>query len=139
MDTALITIGVFATAMLFGSMAFFSTVMAPLIFTRLDAETAGRFIRQVFPWYYFTVILLAAVAALSLAVTRLADATAITAVAAVGVIARQALMPRINRARDASTGGDLGAGRQFSRLHRLSVWINAAQMIVVAIVLARFV
>ena len=40
------------TAAVFGSMLFFSFVMAPLIFTQLDEATAGRFIRAVFPWYY---------------------------------------------------------------------------------------
>ena len=68
MDMALTIMGLFATALLFGSMVFFSAVMAPLVFTKLDAETAGRFIRQVFPWYYLTVITLAAVAGLSLVV-----------------------------------------------------------------------
>ena len=33
-------------------MIFFSFVMAPLIFTKLEGEVAGRFIRAVFPWYY---------------------------------------------------------------------------------------
>ena len=139
MEAVLTTTGLFATALLFGAMAFFSVVMAPLIFTGLDAETAGRFIRQVFPWYYLTVITLAGVAALSLTFSRVPDAVALAAVTAVGVIARQVLMPRINRAKDAAGGGEATARKRFSRLHRLSVWINAAQMIAVAIVLARFV
>jgi hypothetical protein len=48
-------------------------------------------------------------------------------------------MPRINRDRDRSLAGDAAAGARFARLHRLSVWINAAQIVVVAVVLARFV
>ena len=120
-------------------MVFFSAVMAPLVFTKLDAETAGRFIRQVFPWYYLTVITLAAVAGLSLVYSRSLDSAVLASVAAAGVIARQGLMPRINGARDAALGGGATARKRFSRLHRLSVWINAAQMIGVAVVLARFV
>lgn len=139
MEAVLTTTGLFATALLFGAMAFFSAVMAPFIFTRLDAETAGRFIRQVLPWYYLTLITLAGVAALSLTFSRVPDAVALAAVAAVGVIARQVLMPRNNRARDAAHEGEAKARKRFSRLHRLSVWINAAQMLAVAIVLARFV
>jgi len=38
-------------ALTFGGMIFFSAVMAPLVFTKLPFETAGAFIRQVFPWY----------------------------------------------------------------------------------------
>jgi hypothetical protein len=34
-----------ARALVFGGMTFFSAVMAPLVFTKLPAETAGRFIR----------------------------------------------------------------------------------------------
>lgn len=139
MDMALTIMGLFATAMLFGSMVFFSAVMAPLVFTKLDAETAGRFIRQVFPWYYLTVITLAAVAGLSLVFSRSLDSAVLASVAAAGVIARQVLMPRINGARDAALGGGATARKRFSRLHRLSVWINAAQMFGVAVVLARFV
>lgn len=139
MGAVMTTSGLFATALLFGSMAFFSAVIAPLIFTKLDAETAGRFIRQVFPWYYLTIITLAVAAALSLTFSRGPDAVALGAVAAAGVIARQVLMPRINRARDAADEGEAKARKRFSRLHRLSVWINAAQMLAVALVLARFV
>ena len=43
------------------------------------------------------------------------------------VLARQVLMPRINRARDGEVAGDPGAGLRFQRLHRLSVVINGLQ------------
>jgi hypothetical protein len=120
-------------------MVFFSAVMAPLIFIKLGGEAAGRFIRQVFPWYYLVVIALAAVGAAALAVPRPVDAAVLGAVAAVGVAARQVLMPMINRARDAMLAGDAASKTRFTRLHRLSVWINAAQIVAVAVVLARFV
>ena len=139
MSHALMTAGLFSTALLFGSMMFFSAVMAPLIFIKLGGEAAGRFIRQVFPWYYLVVIVLAAVGAAALAVPRPVDAAVLGAVAAVGVAARQVLMPMINRARDAMLAGDAASKTRFSRLHRLSVWINAAQIVAVAVVLARFV
>jgi hypothetical protein len=139
MSHALITAGLFATALLFGSMMFFSAVMAPLIFVKLGGEAAGRFIRQVFPWYYLVVIALAAVGAAALAFPRPVDAAVLGAVAAVGVAARQVLMPMINRARDAMLAGDAASKTRFSGLHRLSVWINAAQIVAVAVGLARFV
>lgn len=138
-ETILTLAGLFATATLLGSMAFFSAVMAPLIFIELDSEIAGRFIRRVFPWYYLTVIGLSVLAAICLVFSRVADAALLGAVAALGIFARQILMPRINQARDSMLSGDQTRGLRFSRLHRLSVWINVAQIFAVAIVLARFV
>ncbi len=129
----------FATALLFGSMVFFSAVMAPLIFIKMDGERAGRFIRQVFPWYYLVVLVLGGVATVCLVFQRPIDAAILGGVTCVAVATRQLLMPAINRARDAMLAGDESSGQRFSRLHRLSVWINAAQIIAIAIVLARFV
>ena len=47
------------------------------------------------------------------------------------VLARQLLMPRINRARDAEAAGDAGAFRRFQSLHRLSVAINGVQWLAI--------
>lgn len=126
-----------------GSMVFFATVMAPLVFTKLDADTAGRFIRQVFPVYYQVLAIAAAVAAVFLlgadfAGARgamIAAAVAMLLVAAGFLVSRQLLMPRINVLRDAAKGGDAAAEREFSLLHRASVWINTGQMLVVVWVL----
>ena len=131
MDSGINGTGFFATGILLGAMLFFSCVMVPLIFTKLDADVAGRFIRQVFPWYYLTVVTLGSLAALAVVFFRPADAIALACVAVAGVIARQRLMPSINRARDAE--------KRFSRLHRLSVWINALQITTVGVVLARLI
>jgi hypothetical protein len=139
MDRVINGTGFFATGILLGAMLFFSGVMAPLIFTKLEADVAGRFIRQVFPWYYLTVVTLGSLAALALVFFRPADAIALACVALAGIIARQSLMPSINRARDAVVAGDRAAEKRFSRLHRLSVWINALQIITVGVVLARLI
>ena len=40
-------------AMVLGMMIFFSFVLAPMIFKILDAENAGKFVRKIFPYYYF--------------------------------------------------------------------------------------
>jgi len=47
------------------------------------------------------------------------------------VLARQVLMPMINRARDAEVAGDAGAGSRFQRLHRLSVAFNGVQWLAI--------
>ncbi len=139
MDSVINGAGFLATGSLLGAMLFFSGVMAPLIFSKLGADVAGRFIRQVFPWYYLVVIGLSGVAAFAFASPHPAEAIALAGVAVAGVVARQGLMPGINRARDAALAGHPEAGRRFSRLHRLSVWINALQIITVGVVLAGLV
>lgn len=127
-----------AAATLFGGMVSFSALFAPLVFLKLPAETAGRFIRAVFPWYYLFVIVAGAGAAL-LAVALAPRAAALLAlVAAGGLVARQILMPAINRARDAELAGDARAGSRFAVLHRGSVVLNVAQMIAVAVALVVF-
>lgn len=132
-----LVVGTLSSAVLLGSMAFFSAVMAPLVFTQLDAATAGRFIRSVFPWYYLVVLVLAALAAATLALGRPVDAGIMAAVALAAWVSRQRLMPRINACRDRALAGDAAAGRRFDALHRVSVWINAAQLFASGAVMVR--
>ena len=47
-------------------------------------------------------------------------------------------MPRINALSDAAQAGDAAAGTRFARAHRLSVVVNAAQILTAGAVLARF-
>jgi hypothetical protein len=121
----------FIVALLLGGMAFFSFVFSPLVFIKLPIETAGPFIRAVFPWYFLVVAILFALAVpLTLAQPVLAGALAFMAL--LGVINRQSLMPRINRLRDRMIAGDTAAGPGFDRLHRASVGINLVQIVVAA-------
>ena len=129
--------GLLAAAGVFGSMLFFSAIVAPLVFIRLEAATAGRFIRGLFPWYYLFVLMLAAIAAAATVADDPLVASIMAAIAIGALIARQVLMPQINRDRDKALAGDDGADRRFARLHRLSVWINAAQIIAAVVALAR--
>jgi hypothetical protein len=128
-----------ALALTFGAMTFFSAVMAPLVFAKLPLQTAGRFIRQVFPWYYSTMgaSVLIALGALLFATGGSAtwEVAVATLVLAGFVFARQVLMPAINRARDAGMVGEFGAGRRFRRLHLVSVIINALQWLAILAVL----
>jgi len=131
------TMGAISTATLFGSMAFFSCVIAPLIFIELDAATAGRFIRRLFPWYYIVVAVLSLIAALCFATTHPVDAAIMGLVLSGAYLSREVLMPRINRRRDAMLQGNAFAEVSFNRLHRASVLINAVQIIAVFCVLLR--
>ena len=40
-------------AICLGMMIFFSFILAPMIFKILDPENAGKFVRKIFPYYYF--------------------------------------------------------------------------------------
>ena len=122
-------IGQLMAAILLGAMLFFAAVVAPLVFTGLDAATAGRLIRRMFPWYYLVVLALAILAALLSLPSAPVNGAILGLVAAGAALSRQVLMPRINRLRDTQMAGDADAGRRFERLHRLSVWINSAQIL----------
>lgn len=129
-------VGLLATATLLGSMLFFSFLIAPLVFLRLESATAAGFIRALFPWYYAVVGVLALIAALAL-IDRPLDAGIMGAILAGALVSRQLLMPRINRRRDRMLDGDIASGAVFRRLHRISVAINSLQLVGALIVLVR--
>lgn len=129
METILQTLGTVGAALTFGGMVFFSAVVAPITFTKLDEANAAKLIRAIFPWFYLFVIVTGGVGALAL-LTLLPWAALGLGVAAFGAaIARQGLMPRINGARDQANDGDAEAGKRFDRLHKLSVHINTLGLI----------
>ena len=141
-NLAIDSLALVAMSGLWGGMVFFAFVYAPLVFFKLEASTAGQFIREVFPVYYLAMGVTSAVAAGALALGSTharADIAALALVCAGFWIVRQALMPIINRTRDASLSGDALAGRKFKRLHGLSVLVNAVQLVTVLVVLVRFV
>ena len=126
---ALFLVGLVSVATLFGSMVFFSGVIAPLIFTKLDEATAGRFVRSIFPWYYLVIAGLSLLATASLLAIHPLEAAIMAIIALSAVFARQFLMPRINDYRDRMVEGDKKAEKAFARLHRFSVWTNGVQLI----------
>ena len=134
--------GLVAVAAVFGGMAFFAFVYAPLVFIKLGTEAGGRFIREVFPVYYLAMGTTSLTAAVLLAfsnASRGADALAMACIGIVFFLARFVLLPIINRNRDAGQAGDLAAKKRFDALHRASVIVNAVQMLAVLVVLVRYV
>lgn len=132
-------LALYSLTLAFGGMVFFSAVFSPLVFIKLPAETAGPFIRQVFPWYFAAVAATLGVAALGLLIA--ADLTwglVLAAMALAGVANREVLMPAINRCRDRQLQGDTAAGKRFDRLHKASVVINLAQMVAAGAALTAF-
>ena len=133
--------GLVVVAGVFGGMAFFAFVYAPLVFIKLGTEAGGRFIREVFPVYYVSMGAVSIAAAVLLAfasAARGADALAMACIGIVFLLARFVLLPVINRSRDAGLAGDVAAQKRFDRLHRLSVGVNLVQMLAVLAVLVRY-
>ena len=133
----LANLAVIIAASVLGAMLFFSTTVAPLVFMRLPADLAGRFIRALFPHYYLNLGLASIVA---LGVAWLSGSwsglhLALLGVVALGfVLARVWLLPRINSLRDRSLHGDSGAARRFKTWHLASVLLNGAQMLALGFV-----
>lgn len=122
------TLSALIAVLALGAMLFFSFALAPLVFAKLPRETAGSFMRAAFPVYYLALAVVSLLAAL-LAGTRV-EAVALWLVAAGFLLMRFWLVPALDRVR----GKDEAA---FRRLHRLSVAVNAAQMILLIIAALR--
>lgn len=116
------------SALALGGMAFYSFVMAPLVFRTLAPETAAGFMRAAFPVYYRLMAALTGAAAV-LAWPRV-EALPLLAVCAAFVLLWLFLLPNVNRYRDGKAAGEPAAIAAFGRLHRLSVIINLAQLVI---------
>ena len=117
----------FFVAILLGGMIFFPSVVAPTVFKSLDPESAGKFLRRLFPAYYIFIITTSVIGCgLLLAKPMLAGALFV--VAASTVIVRQVLVPKINAWRDRELAGDEAAAALFNAGHRASVIINLVQL-----------
>ncbi len=127
------------SAVLLGSMVFFSAVVAPLIFTRLEIDVAGKLVRAIFPWYYLLIMVCAGASGLSLLAALPLNAMLLLGVAASATYCRQFLMPQINAFRDRDLEGDKQARQVFSRLHRRSEIINVMQVLAVLAVFLHLV
>ena len=108
-----------------GMMIFFSFVLAPMIFKILDAENAGKFVRKIFPYYYFVNLIFLSIAAiLFFLVSSLnKDLYIILLLVMSFIFAQFILMPLINKLKDNNQE------KKFKYAHGLSVVINFAQMI----------
>ena len=108
-----------------GMMIFFSFVLAPMIFKILDAENAGKFVRKIFPYYYFVNLIFLSIAIiLFIIISSLGLSFYITLSLAISfVFAQFILMPIINKFKDNNEE------KKFKYAHGTSVLINFIQMI----------
>ena len=121
-------------ALILGAMLFFSAVVAPLLFMRLPADTAGQFVRALFPHYY---LVLGAVAVLgALLATDPTQQIVLAAIAAALLLSRFVAIPVLNRARDAALAGDTAAQTRFDRWHQATVVLNGVEIVGLIAVIA---
>ena len=124
---------------LLGSMLFFSFVLAPLIFIKLSPEIAGKFIRSIFPWYYFVIIVCAFSGSLAMLFKNTVCAFLLFMIALSALFLRQFLLPQINKQRDRMMKVEERAKKAFNYLHRLSVAVNFLQILCTIWVLIDFI
>lgn len=136
----LTAIALYATASLLGAMLFFSVVVTPVAFKALDGEHISTYLRALFPLYYLVIVICGAIGAIALALIETPVSAALLAlVAAVALLMRQAVLPRLDGLRAGRAAGEPVATRQFKRLHGLSMAVNLAQIMAVAAALSIFV
>ena len=114
-----------------GIMLFFSFAVAPVIFKVLKENEARRFVRTIFPYYYFINLILILLICIFLFYKSFIsfDFYLLVSVALLFAISLFILMPLINNARDREEEN------KFKYLHAISVIINFLQIIILIYVL----
>ena len=114
-----------------GIMLFFSFGVAPVIFKVLKENDARKFVRTIFPYYYFINLILVSLVCIFLFYRNFIsfDFYLLVIVAMLFAFSLFALMPMINNARDQ------GREKKFKYLHAASVIINFLQIIILIYVL----
>ena len=114
-----------------GIMLFFSFAVAPVIFKVLKENEARRFVRTIFPYYYFINLILILLICIFLFYKTFIsfDFYLLVSVALLFAISLFILKPLINNARDREEEN------KFKYLHAISVIINFLQIIILIYVL----
>ena len=124
----LTTIGVGFCWFTLGGMILFGAVVAPTVFQTLKPDSAGVFLRRVFPRMYLLCGITAAIAAILFTVATSVEPAVVTGLTTVlFFISRGPLTRQINEARDQELANVSGARQKFDRLHKLSVRIFGLQ------------
>jgi len=123
-------------SLLLGSMVFFAVVVAPTVFQSLTPDQASNFLRTIFPRYYLWGIVFS-IAALGVCVFHSPKGSVLMTLILFGfVYSRQILMPKINESRDAYLSSESAEDKsRFDALHRRSVIINVAQMLMLVTII----
>jgi hypothetical protein len=124
-----------------GGMVFFAFFVAPVIFSRLPIAEAGKVVAGIFPRYYllgYVAGIIAVVLAVYFAITSAWargwwSAAAVLLVIALGLTFYAGLVvrPQVDRIRGVTEEANPDPARRarFDQLHRLSVQLNGAVMV----------
>lgn len=120
-------------AAVFGGMIFFMALFAPAVFRLLPRDDAVSFMRALFPLYFRVMGIVTCLPVLFILAfpSYRPEALTLLAVAAVFFAQRYALLPALERCREA------GREARAKALHRLSVAIHLAQWLAITVVLVR--
>jgi len=98
-----------------GMILFQTAIVAPVVFTTLDAENASKFLRKIFPRFFMVIFILGISALIVSSVFFSIKGIVIAAVTAISMIISYLVVPATNRARDEDRSA------AFRRLHTLTV------------------
>ena len=98
-----------------GMILFQTAIVAPVVFTTLDAENASKFLRKIFPRFFLVIFILAISALIVSSVFLSIQGIVIAAVTAISMIISYLVVPATNKARDKDRS------TAFRRLHTLTV------------------
>ena len=124
-------ISFYLASAILGIMVFFSFVVAPVTFTTLNEESARKFIRKIFPFYYNVNLALSFLAIVTYVILKSYNLNfyLILSVSILFVVSNYILMPLINKYRDQKKD------KHFKYSHFLSVIINFIQILLLLIIL----
>ena len=112
-----------------GMILFQTSIVAPSVFKTLDADSAGPFLRSIFPKLFFIILVLGFVSLLQAVVFNSSGSNYISQIVVpfltiVSMAICFFIVPATNRSRD--SGNDF----MFNWLHRLSVFLTVTVLIV---------
>jgi len=98
-----------------GMILFQTSIVAPVVFTTLDAENASKFLRKIFPRFFMTIFILGISSLIVSSIFSSIQGIVIAAVTAISMIISYLVVPATNKARDEERS------TAFRRLHTLTV------------------
>ena len=125
----MLSLTTFFSAILLGSMVFFSGVSAPAIHRSLEPAHSQTVTRSLFPRYFLWGAINSALALLFAILSKSTLAIPLGIVLVGFLYSRQILMPKVTKAKDLWMASDSAQDKaRYKSLHKRSVIINAAQI-----------
>ena len=98
-----------------GMILFQTAIVAPVVFTTLDAENASKFLRKIFPRFFMVIFILGISALIVSSAILSMQGIIIAAITAISMFISYLVVPATNKARDEERS------KAFRRLHTLTV------------------